>query len=204
MRLTIALLLCCLSTSNLTAADVGVIGAQAWTNDEDLGNPTGYGFFITDHASERFSIQLEYRHFRHQREVLGWTTWFAPEPIEPVLLNSVLTCDSFDADVLMRLREIDGIALLFGPGVSLNKFRLNRESYETNPPRDNHKADRLGLSLSTQLSAASILATPFRFNLSFKVKHVLSDKTYMTDAWNPSTNGVGIYEVDVGLAYIFD
>jgi hypothetical protein len=134
---------------------------------------------------------------------MGWTGWFSPEPIEPVLLNSVMMYDSYDADVLARVWSLRGIDLLIGPGVSMNKFELNRESLEINPVRDDHDATRLGLAMSARVSAASIFATPIRLAMSFKAKHVLSDNAYTTDSWNPFIDGLGVYELGVGLAYIF-
>jgi len=199
------LIIIAVTASNLIAADIGVIGAKTWTDDADIGDPEGLGIFVTDRVSEHFRLQLEYRYFRHEREVLGWiTSQWQPVYGDPELLKSVTTYNAFDADVLVEIWRLGRFGIECGPGISMNNVSLKRISTDVNPTSDDRSVSRLGLSFTTRVSTRPVSTSPFRLNLSFKAKHIRADKTQLQDSWTPYEDGLGIYELSIGLAYIFD
>ncbi|MFH1893186.1 MAG: hypothetical protein ABIK83_10965 [Candidatus Zixiibacteriota bacterium] len=207
MRLMIVILLIAVTASELPAADIGVVGGKIWSDKAEFGNPDGWGLFVSDRVIERVTLHLEYQHLLGEGRSERWIN--AASQSDNVIGSSAAprqdnTYDSYDVILFAEIWNHGEIGIEIGPGMSLNRIEILMSGTEVNPERERNSISRFGLSFTTRLIAKPVSNAPIRTNVSFKLKHILGDDTQRMDTWTPYADGLGLLELSIGIAYIFD
>lgn len=165
---------------------IGVERQTGWSDNFYLGNPDGWGGFVSKSLTERFSVHFSVSRLSQSLKYLG-IMQFAWPPIDPdTPLESVRATTTLDLyELSMHYVLVDGskMRLEVGAGLGVADFSLNLTGESTGKQLSVNQSPGLS-TLSGEVIVKEFLSPPLSLRLGYKYR-TMPTGVAATDSFEP-------------------
>ena len=184
--------------------DIGIHGVKSWTDNYEIENPLGVGFFISLPIKENlFRINFDYTYLKNTRKYTGRIiSGFIPvdQFSEVENIESSSFQNSYNISFLIRTYSWESNLLFLGLGFNVSRFDGHRKGLSTGIERDLWESNKHGLLFSLSFVKIDIISS--RINMMANIKYkLLGGGNFATDIENTFSDEMEIIEVQLGLSY---
>ena len=184
--------------------DIGIHGVKSWTDNYEIKNPLGVGFFISLPIKENlFRINFDYTYLKNTRKYTGRIiSGFIPidQFSEVENIESYSFQNSYNLSFLIRTYGWKLNLLYLGLGFNVSRFDGQRKGLFTGLERDLWESNKHGLLFSLSLIKINVISS--RINMMVNIRYkLLHGGNFATDVENTFSNEMEIIEVQLGLSY---
>ena len=184
--------------------EVGVTNVTAWSNNEYLGDPHGWSFFLTKSLSERLNLRGSFGDLDHNSRYIG-TLPFVFQPPGPWSVQQYISgnarIDLYEVSLDYAVIKVSKMRLEVGGGLGYGHARLSLYGEQSG---DSLTAgnDLGALSLRVQLLVKELIHSPLALRLAFQHRRVDTVVHSATDGFEPFAD-LALSSVEVGLLVRF-
>jgi len=184
--------------------DIGIHGAKSWSDNYEIKNPLGAGFFISLPIKENlFRINFDYTYLKNKRKYTGRIiSGFIPidQFSEVENIESSSFQNSYNFSFLIRTYSWKLNLLYLGLGFNISRFDGHRKGLSTGLEKDLWESNKHGLLFSLSFVKIDIISS--RINVMANIKYkLLGSGNFATDVENTFSDEMEIIEVQLGLSY---
>lgn len=187
------------------AQELGVIADKIWTDNYEMGNPVGIGFYYMQPIG-RFGIRVEYIYAGHSRHYTGQLSYgfmlYPPEYADENIKSEASYSSAAVGLYINKFVTLAGIDFNFGAGISIDKFECKRTATVTGRQSTISPDKKYGYYFAASFSKEYIFKIPLKVELQYRLKAIESS-VYTTDIEQPFIGINGVKEVSVAVAYLF-
>lgn len=188
----------------INAQEIGIAPAKLWTNNTEIGNPYGVGFYFLQRIG-KIALKLEYTTAKNERNYYGLIYGGFLIREEDFIRDNISSKSSLSSTELSiqipQMVEIYQNYLGMGIGISSDKFTQKKAGLNTGK-EFNISENKYGVSVFVSLARERLFGLPLKFTILFKQKNLIGTH-YTTDSDQPFEGDISIKELKFNLGYVF-
>lgn len=169
---------------------LGTAAHTAWSDNEYLGDPNGFGLYATKSLSGKLDVRGSYTRLDHDSRYIGILPMNFLEPPGPwsvrQFISTSASVDLYEVSLLYGIVEGSKMRLEIGAGMGFGRARI-KLSGEQSGHVVKGRNDPFAVSMSVQILVKELVQSPLALRLGYQYRS-LSAPVFTTDGFEPFTD----------------
>ena len=190
--------------SNADGQELGLLSSQAWTDNEELGNPLSIGVYGSLNLPSSFVLEISFDYFSNDRTYNGVTSdnGVLPQNLVSEPIQSSSQSRMWKVTLCYEPLRFDWISVGIGPSVSTSFFSGDRRGTLTGRRAGGGGGQKFGFGYSFAIRIVPMGSLPIAISIAAS-KVLLGASAFVTETDNPFALPIRFTVLRLNVGYSF-